>query len=277
MTMNRRRIVKLSFRRGAALALAVAALALSGTQAAAAPTQREDRTLNAPPGVLVSILAFAAFDNAGTNPRITNAVFSDTTYYNTAMLREDNGIVFIEAKSEADLNAMSPRPDSPIRTTVVVTMTNDEGQTATGTFTLETAYEKATTQTTPAPQPALSQTTALNAPPGTLVTVAAADVFDNAGTNPRFTSVHFSSTAAYYELAGMSFASGSLVVQAKTAEELRSQSPPPENPFTVTAEVTMSNDEGQTATGTLTFRTTYVTDPEPEVPGSRFEPENVAD
>ena len=58
----------------------VAALALSisvgyAAPAAAEPVFSETGTRNAPPGVLLHVLAGETLDNAGTNPRIDSAVF----------------------------------------------------------------------------------------------------------------------------------------------------------------------------------------------------------
>ena len=143
----------------------------------------------APPGVLV--IASAAqpnngvFDNAGTNPRITTAVFSTTAYYNTHMVRRDR--LFVEAKSTDELNALSPPPPSPFTVTVEVTMTNDEGQTATATLTYKTSYDRVEPTPEPPVQSAASRTEVRNAPTGTLIYTYANGVFDNAGTNPRIT------------------------------------------------------------------------------------------
>lgn len=45
-----------------------------------------------------------------------------------------------------------------------------------------------------------------------------------------------------------------------TSAELSALSPQPPNPFEVTVDLTMENDEGQTASGTITFSTTWVRD-----------------
>ena len=231
------------------------------------PTFSRTATESLPVGILISYTADEMFDNAGTNPRFTGAVFPDRTYLNEGAVPTSGtraGQLFIEVKTAEQLSALASPPDSPFTVTAEVTMTNDEGQTATGTVTFEMRYARTTTAgTTPEPPseppvpPTFSQTNAITAHPGAQIVVQAVDVFDNAGTNPRFTSAHFSSAAAYYELAGMSFPHGRLVVQAKTAEELRALASPPPESFTVTADVTMTNDEGQTATGTLTFETSY--------------------
>ena len=46
--------------------------------------------------------------------------------------------------TNAELNALDPRPDNPFTFTADVTMTNDEGQTASGTLTFETTYDRIT-------------------------------------------------------------------------------------------------------------------------------------
>ena len=48
------------------------------------------------------------------------------------------------------------------------------------------------------------------------------------------------------------------MVEPKSQAQLNALASPPDWRFEVTVDVTMTNDEGQTATGTLTFVTTYV-------------------
>ena len=282
MTINRPRAVKpstlpssapdSSFRGGgrrlcAALAAALAALLLLSAPAAAQPTISSNAEETAAPDTLISISAADHFDNAGTNPKFTEAVFSTTAYYNVAVVSPFNGLLYVEAKSDAALNAMSPPPDSSFTVTVEVTMANDEGQTATGTITLKTSYSKILTAPPPPPPdwPSLSQTTALEAPPGSLLTIYAADVFDNAGTNARFTRVGRPGTARlHYSMSTIS-SEGVLYVQAKTEAELNALDSPPDSPFTLTLEMTMTNDEEQTATGDLEFTTEYSTEDEDPV------------
>ena len=261
MTLDRHRIMKPSFRRAAPLVLALAMLVLSAAQPLAAPTQSSQTTLNAPPGVRVSISAHFAFDNTGTNAEITEATFSDTTYYNVA--RVDNGYAWVEAKTDAELNALPSPPPETFETTVDVTMTNDEGATATGTIALQTTYARASAPPTGASQPTLRPTNPgqdefNNAPPGVLVSLSADapanGVFDNAGTNPRITGAVFSTTE-YYNTHRI--ARDMVWVEAKTSAQLNAMSPPPPSPFDVTVDVTMTNDEGQTATARITFRTSY--------------------
>ena len=229
------------------------------------PTISPARVVTIPVGTLTSINADEVFDNAGSNPRFTGAVFSTREYIKVGRVLTSGGHagrLFVEVKRAEELNAMSPPPPSPFTFTVEVTMTNDEGQTATGTVTYEMSYARApAVAPTPEAQPTFSGTDAINLPPGALTYIRASDVFDNAGTNARFTGVKYSNTAFYYERTGMTSPDGRLLVQAKTDAELRAARPQPPNPVTLTVEVTMTNDEGQTATGTITFETSYARAP----------------
>ena len=188
----------------------------------------------------------------GTNATLTGADFSTTEYSNTHGIRD--GRLWFQIKSAAELNALASPPPSPFTVTAAVTMTNDEGQTATGTLTFRTSYARDTTEKV---VPTLAPAEARTVGAGGFASVGAYDVFDNAGTNARFTGVEFS-TMEYYdgEFSGIA-PHGKLWVQVKSAAELNALASPPPSPFTVTAAVTMTNDEGQTATGTLTFKTMY--------------------
>ena len=263
MKMHRDWVVEPSGRSCAALAaaLALTVLALGATPALAAPAIRGSGVVYAPAGATISVSAAGEFDDAGTNPRFTEAVFSTLDYYNMAGIPEHNPKrLFVEVKSPAELNALASPPDSTFSVTVEVSMTNDEGEEATGTLTFQTTYTRAPSAETPsaAPVPTLSQTTPINAAPATLITVSADQVFDNAGTNPKITSAVFSDTT-YYDVS-RTYDNGLLYVQAKSAAELNALASPPDSPFTTTVEVTMTNDEGQTATGTLTLKTHYAKD-----------------
>ena len=228
--------------------------------ALAPPTLSRTTAITVPPGAFINIAAEDVFDNTGTNPKLTEAVFSTTEYLLNQGILLDR--LWVHAKTEAGLNAMPSPPESPFSYTAEVTMGNDEGQTATGTLTFETTYDRNPSDGNPSPVlspgvvmlPAFGQQAAIDAPPGTLVGVDADTAFYNAGTNPRFTNAVFSTTA-YYDVSRIE--AGRLEVQAKTAEDLNALAAPPDSPFTVTAAVTMTNDEGATATGTLTFETTY--------------------
>ena len=231
-----------------------------------APTFTETEPRVAPPGQLVSITPRNAFDDAGTNPRITAAEFSTTNYYDVHLLTTsgvNEGIVFVQAKTAADLNALAAPPSSPFTVAVDVTMANDEGQTASGTLIFETVYERDEPEEEVAAGPTHKAGELWGAPPGEPMYASAEEAFDNAGTNPRFTAAVFS-TSEYYNQQYLS--NGKVWVEAKTAAELSALPSPPPSRFVVTVDVTMTNDEGQTATGTVTFVTTYVrVEPEEEV------------
>ena len=217
-----------------------------------APTFAWTETIATRPGVPFTASAYGAFLHAGTNATFTDADFSTTEYSDTHEIRE--GRLRFQVKTAAELNALASPPPSPFTVTAAVTMTNDEGQTATGTLTFRTSYARDTTEEV---VPTLASAEARTARAGDFVSVGAYDVFDNAGTNARFTGVEFS-TMEYYDDEHSGVAPhGKLWVQVKTAAELNALASPPASPFTVTAAVTMTNDEGQTATGTLTFETTY--------------------
>ena len=225
--------------------------ALSSEPAAPEPVFSQTEALTLRPGFQTNIGAGDAFDNAGTNPRFTGAVFSTSEYYDHWI---SDGRLWVQAKTDVQLSFLPSPPPSPFTVTADVTMTNDDGQTATGTITFRTTYERDTSE--PA-QPVFSQTEAIGAPPGETVLLSAADIFDDAGTNPRLTNAVFS-TGEYYKIGHARL--GMLWLEAKTAEELSALPSPPPSPFTVGVTVTMANDEGKTATGTITFRTIYERD-----------------
>ena len=224
----------------------------------AEPTLKEsDEPRLAPPGVLISFIASWTFDDAGTNPTITEVEFSTTDYYSTHSI--SNGIAFLEAKSSAALNALSPRPSSPFTVDVTLTMSNDEGQTATGTVEVETTYDRMP-DTPSAPNdpdtvPTAAARGAQHVGPGTLVNIwADTPWFNNAGTNPRVTEASFSTTEYY---STHEVLEDKVHLQVKTGAELSALPSPPVSPFIVTVTVTMTNDEGQTATGDFEFQTSY--------------------
>ena len=245
-------------------ALAATAGMLSSAPAEAVPTIASTRPLVVPTGVRVGMSAADTFSNAGTNPRFTSAVFSTMDYYDAALtgLNASGTYLFMKAKTNAELNALATRPPSPFTVIATVTMTNDEGQTATGTRSLQTTYARDTTPAQPAQsQPTFVPTSNISAPPGVTVTVSIDDLFDNPGTNPRFDGVGFQ-TGSYHSSSVFANAplGDSFSVTVLTADDLNALAEPPPSPFTISTDVTMSNDEGQTASGTITFETTYARD-----------------
>ena len=133
--------------RAAALA---AALAILG--AAAAASDSSTLRVSAPPGVLVSISAHQWYDewtgaDDGTNPKITEATFSTTDYYDEHEVND--GRLWVQAKSDADLNALASPPSDPFEVEVDVKMTNDEDLEKTDTVVFTTDYTR--NATTPLP------------------------------------------------------------------------------------------------------------------------------
>ena len=219
---------------------------------AAGPTFSMTEAVTARPGFQININAADAFDDAGTNPRLTDAVFSTTTYYAWHSLSRG---LYVTVKSEAALNALAEPPPSPFTVDITLTMTNDEGQTASGTVTLQTTYDRMTAEErSRIPTPTFTQTEMMNAPPGESVFVYADDVFDDIGTNAKLTGAVFS-TRKYHSRGHTGL--GMLWLTTRSAEKLNAMETPPPSPFTVDVTVTMTNDEGKQASGTVTFRTEY--------------------
>ena len=256
-----------SRRRLAAFAAALAAvLMLSGTPAAAAPTfQTQSSHISAPPDVLVSVSAEDNFDNAGTNPRFTDVAFTATAFYSDSGIVD--GVLQVRAMTAADLNALSSPPPTPFAVSATATMTNDEGETATGTLTFETYYARqentSSTPVGPAPTPIHSTRHGV---PGHLMSHVASDSFNNAGTNPKFTEVTFDKpdyldvpTSGQITDPSDADSESRFWLRIKTDAQLRALLSPPPSPFTVKATATMTNDEGHTGTVTVTFTTQYVT------------------
>ena len=237
-----------------AAALAAAVLMLSGAPAAAAPTFITDQaTRYLSIGNLAGLRAEQDFNNPGTNARYTDVSFSTTEWYSRSGI--EDGVIWVKTKTADDLNALSSPPPNPFTVTATATMTNDEGETASGTYTIETRYVRTESTTPVVAKPTFqTQSSHISAPPGVLVSVSAEDNFDNAGTNPRFTAVAFTATAFYSD---SGIVNGVLQVRAKTAADLNALTSPPPNPFAVSATATMTNDEGETASGTFTFETNY--------------------
>ena len=226
--------------------------------AAATPVFSDDGAVSAPAGALIALDAESSFDNAGTNPRFTAADFTTTAYYSRAEV-DANGTLWVQAKTADQLNAMTPPPDTPFTVDADVTMTNDEGETASGTITFSTAYERSTTASPP-PAPTMKSMANVNAPPGEKAIVSVTDVFDNAGTNPRF--IGFGGDTTYvadfdYHPVAMVDESEAFFVTVKTARQLNAMTPRPASPFTIQLDVSMTNDEDQAASGAVTFETRY--------------------
>lgn len=247
---------------GAALAAAL----LLGTTAAAQPTFSQTDPISAPPGTLVEVSADDVFDNAGTNPRFTGSA----SFSKEEVLESDSGIrdglLRVQVKSAEDLNSLRVRPPEVFAVTAEVTMTNDEGETATGTITFETEYEwEGGEGPMGAPQQATMLLTAsIEAPPGIPLLFKAEDLFANTGDSPIITNAVFSTTAYYSQ---STLENHVLLVQAKTDEELNALPSPPDSPFTVTVEVEMRGRPYVEGTGTFTFETTYWrVEPEEEDP-----------
>ena len=140
-------------------------------------------------------------------------------------------------------------------------MTNDEEETASATITLKSEYVRdpaleVTPDPEPEPIPTLVTDTAL-APAGETVTASPEDFFQNTGTNPRFTRARFQSK--YYYDADKSGLTddGILEVTAKSADELRALGYPPPNPFRLEITLTVTNDEGFSNDGVVTYTTNW--------------------
>ena len=179
--------------RAAALALPIAVGFAAPATAAAVPTIVEGRTVNAPAGVRIGVDAEGSFDNAGTNPQITDAVFTASEYH--SVLEVVSGRLFVRAKTNAELNALPLPPPNPFTIDVTVTMANDEGQTASGTITFSTTYDRTVGLTlsppiAPAATPTFSHSGTVTASPGATLTYSVGELFDNAGTNGHERQIH---------------------------------------------------------------------------------------
>ena len=105
-----------------------------------------------------------------------------------------------------------------------------------------------------------SLTVRVGAPPGVLASISAHQWYDewtggDGGTNPKIVGATFSTTE-YYDTHRVG--NGRLWVQAKSAVDLNALPVPPPDPFEVTVEVSMTNDENVAKTGTVVFKTSYV-------------------
>jgi len=249
---NRHRTDKPNQHRAVAgtLAAALAVLMLSAAPAGATPTATSifDSTRDMSAGETQYVPLSVMFTNTGTNPRLTSVGFTTTTCCYTASLIGNT--VYLNAKSNAELREVFPPPSNPFTATLTVVMKNDEGQSASGTMSLKTQWDSRP----PAGWPTLSQSSAL-APPDVEVSAFPSYFFNNAGTNPQFSNVQFSTLDYYADSSGVE--SGILFVKAKSEEELNDLDSPPDSPFSVGVTLQMTNDEGRVGTGTVYYTTTY--------------------
>ena len=224
--------------------LCAAALAATFAFAAQAsqpssPSFSHTGNMDAPPGAQITVHVTDVFDNAGTNPIFTSlgaAVGSSKYYSSLEPTSHPIESFVVTVKTDAELNALEPPPDSPFTFTIHVGMSNDEGQTATGRLTFETTYVREEDDGEAA-GPTFSQPQKLYAPVGVLVSIGPG-VFDNAGTNPRITDAVFSTTDYY---SSHSVSHGRVWITVKTAAELNALQPPPPTPF----EVEVDGDDDQ--------------------------------
>ena len=242
---------------------------------------RQGASQTAPYGTLISTTIDKVFLNAGTNPRFTDAVFSTMEYYDQDRTKIDNDRVFVDVKTAEELNALPSAPPSPFTVTANLTMTNDEGETVTGTMSYVTEYLRnptpGATPTAPSDAPQETPTPKTDATVnvstvGILISIDPEEAFDNLGTNPKFTAGQFSTEDYFKDSPLNGVANGRLYFWFKTAAELNDLPSPPPSPFTVTATVTMTNDEGHTATGSVNLVAEYARDATPAPPADTPKP-----
>ena len=237
---------------GAAALMAVLAALMLGTTAAVAQTENKITT-NVPVGTVMTIEPdrFHGYpDVTPTNPKFTAVTFSTMEYYDDSVTGLLGKYIAVKTKTAAELNALDDPPSNPFTVTADATWTDDTGTTESVTIWLKTTWPK----TTP-PGPTLSVTT-VNAPPDVSASGWASYFFSNAGAGARLTDVSFS-TMDYYNADRTGLFGPYLDVTAKTSEELNAMDSPPPNPFTVQVTLTMTNNAGQTATGTADYVTSY--------------------
>lgn len=265
--------------RAAALALAIAAG--PAAPAAAEPAFAWDNPLDMPPGVATYIPVQSVFSDSGTNPVFDSVTFGTTAYIDPSRSGfgsvpsgfssgADRGeLLVVTMLTNAELNALDPLPDNPFTFTADVTMTNDEGQTASATLTFETTYARTTDEGSQDPPPPvfLRSGSAVTADPGGTLTFDVNGLFDNAGTNPRFTAVGVEAFASDFASAALVAGSNDteFTVTVATSAELSALETPPPATFGFTVDVEMTNDAGHEASGVIVLETTYVR-VEPQAP-----------
>ena len=125
-----------------------------------------------------------------------------------------------------------------------------------------------------AAEPTLSLTDPIDVAPNQHTVVPATAIFSDFGTNATYTSVTFSTTeyldtsrsgvGTLHGSPSLTGSGGHLSVTVLTNDELNALDPKPPSPFTFTADVALTNSEGETASTTLTFQTAYVVLSPPE-------------
>ena len=253
--------------RAAALALPIA-LGLAAP-AAAEPRALWTEAISLQGGRVIDIPAGGVFDDFGTRPRYTDVTWSTTRYLDTdgTGFSADPTILRVTVLTNEALNELDPQPPNPFTFTATVTLTNDEDETASAELTFSAVY--AATSGEAATSPTFSHTNAITAIPGVKHTVRIDRLFVNPGTNPKFVVVDFSSHIVLLDESrtGLPDDSGGadiFTVAVKTEDELRALASPPPNVFSFEADVSMTNDEDQTASGRVTFQTEWNIAPLPQ-------------
>ena len=169
------------------------------------------------------------------SPRFTDVTFSDMTYLDplsTGFPGDEAKSFYVTVLTSAELNALTSPPSNPFTFTADVTMTNDEGETASGTFTFSTTYVKTTSETTPettppssgpATTPTIMADLTISAPPLVLLTILPSSLFENAGTDPKITDASLDGASRFmeehYDVFGVS-PDGRLYIRARQSEHL---------------------------------------------------------
>jgi len=213
------------------------------------------KSVNAPMGTLTRVVPDSIYDsrNDALNARFTSVTFSTMDYYDDSSTGLFGSLVTVKPKTAAELNAMDIPPPNPFTVTAGATWTDDTGTTKDVKITFKTTWPK---ELPPTPTGVTLSVTTQEAPPGSAASGYADYFFSNAGQGARLTDVSFS-TMEYYNADRTGLYGGFLDVTAKTSEELNAMDPPPPNPFTVQVTVTMRNNAGEEATGTIDYVTRY--------------------